>query len=243
MNPALAAARSPETLLRLGAFAEGGGDLATAVQFYQRAHAADPSDPEPLIRLATLLSAIGAHGESVAAYRALATLQPANREVSRALANALIASGQPEGAIDVLNTAPQGRSDPRLLSSLAVAYDMLGRHGEAQRSYAQALTLNPADLDIRTNLALSHALAGNDSLAIETMNTIVAAPGADRRHRQARALVLALVGRTDEAAAAAARDLDEAGVSAALDYYRRLLDLPSSAARARAIGGAPIGSA
>lgn len=241
VDPALEAARSPETLMRLGAFAEGGGDIDTAVQFYRRAHAANPTDPEPLIRLATLLSAVGAHADAAMAFRALGALQPGNREVSRALANALIASGEPEAASEILSTAPQGRSDPRILSSLAVALDMQGRHAEAQRSYASALSLSPNDLDIRTNLALSHVLAGNDTLAIETMTAIVDQPGANRRHRQAFALVLALAGRRDQAARTAALDLDEAGVAAALSYYERLVALPSSAARARAIGGAPIG--
>lgn len=243
LSSAMEAARSPETLMRLGAFAEVTGDLETAARFYGRAHEVAPENPEPLIRLGTLLSAAGAHGQAAQAFRTLQALQPNNREVARALGNALIASGRPEAAVAVLGDALRVRADALVLSGLGVAYDMMGRHDDAQASYGEALFLTPDDPDIRTNLALSHALAGNYPLAIEIIGAVTAEIESTRRHRQALALVLGLADRPDEAAEAAGRDLDASGVDQAMRYYEQLRALPSSGDRARAIGGVPLNPA
>lgn len=233
------AAQSPTALMGLAEYSEATGDLRSAATLYQRAHALDPGNREPLIRLVTLLNRIGPPNAAVEAYRDLVALEPANAEAQRRLGNALISAGRPQEAVDAYRSALALGDDSRARSGLAVALDMLGRHAEARDHYAAALAQSPGDLDIKSNLAVSLALSGNYELAVETARATAFDPRATARHRQNLALVLGLANRMTEAAEVARSDLDEAGVGRAIAYYEMLRNLPSSADRAVAIGSGP----
>jgi tetratricopeptide (TPR) repeat protein len=62
--------------------------------------------------------------------------------------------------LDVLNRAhtPE-RPDWRVLSVQGAVLDQMGRHDEAQRYYATALRIAPAETSVLSNLGLSYALS------------------------------------------------------------------------------------
>jgi Flp pilus assembly protein TadD len=71
---------------------------------------------------------------------------------------------------------------------------MQGRSDEAQAAYEAGLRAAPDDPDLLTNIALSKALTGAYGDAIRTLRDVNASGRADRRHRHALVLVLALSG-------------------------------------------------
>ena len=77
-----------------------------------------------------------------------------------------------------------------------LAYDLLGRHAEAQADYRAVLTGADAD-EARRRLALSLAIAGNKAEAITTLGPLLAK--GDSAGARVRALVLALTGDADGA--------------------------------------------
>jgi Flp pilus assembly protein TadD len=77
-----------------------------------------------------------------------------------------------------------------------LAYDLLGRHSEAQADYRSAL-IGPDGDEARRRLALSLAISGNKVEAISTLGPLMAK--GDAAGARVRALVLALTGDADGA--------------------------------------------
>ncbi len=83
-------------------------------------------------------------------------------------------------------------SAPRDLAALngrGVAFDMLGRHDEAQQSYRQARALAPDDISVANNLAMSFILAGMPQQAVPILEPL--ARRADAPPRVANNLAIA----------------------------------------------------
>jgi len=77
-----------------------------------------------------------------------------------------------------------------------LAYDLLGRHAEAQADFRAVLT-GPDSDEARRRLALSLAISGNKAEAISTLGPLMAK--GDAAGARVRALVLALTGDADGA--------------------------------------------
>lgn len=236
---------SAETLTRLGIHALDRGDATGAIALFRRAHAIDPAAEPPLLSLGQTYRLVGAHFEAEGAYRVLLERDPTHAEARRGVANALIAQRQPAEALAVLEAAPPvpvrpdeppPGIDPLLENTKGVALDMLGRHAEAVAAYTEALSVAPSDLDIRSNLALSQALAGEHATAVRAMRAVASAPMASLRHRQNLVIVLGLSGDLAAAEEAALRfSRGDAEVGQFLAYVARLRALPDSGARATEI--------
>lgn len=111
-----------------------------------------------------------------------------------------------------------------------LAYDLLGRHSEAQADYR--LALNGGDRDeARRRLALSLAITGNKAEALTTLGPLMAK--GDAAAARCRALVLALSGDT----LGAKRTLEAAmpGSSSQMDPFFRRLPALSSRDKAAAV--------
>lgn len=228
-----------ETMMRLGDFSLASGDIAGAISLYRRAHILEPNAVAPLSRLGAAWSRLGSYEEASGAYQAALEIDPANADVKRGLGNALIALRRPQDALNLLGPqADVADADPRLQNSRGVAHDMLGQHGPAQRLYRQGLAARPSDLTLKSNLALSLSLDGNDPEAIRLAQEAAAHPQATTRHRQTLAMILAFAGQDAEAARVLRSVTDEADVARNLAYYRQLEQIPFSGDRAAAIGGA-----
>lgn len=240
LSPAEAGAGGAEnaaTLTRLGDHTLTQGDLATAIALYQRANAAAPDQPEPLIKLGSALYQIGNYEQSAGAYRSAVEKAPNNAQAQRGYGNALIALGRPAAAMPYLQRAVTLEPSAANRNSLGVVLDMMGRHAEAQAGYLAGITADPNDLDLASNYALSLALSGRLDEAVGRAREAAAAPGARIRHRQNLALILGLAGRDNEAAEIIRADLGDAAVAPSLEAFGRFRAMPDSGARAIAIGG------
>ncbi len=228
---------SVETLMRMGDFTLARGDALSAIALYNRAHDLEPLSIVPLMRMGAAQAQLGSYEESAGAYRAVLQISPVNADAQRGLGNALVALNRPAEALPHLETALAIGNDLRAYNSIGVALDMLGRHADAQFYYRQGLAVSPVDLDLRTNLALSLSLTGQNEEAIRLLREVAGAPNATVRHRQNLALALVMAGRMDEARTVSLVDFNDAQAQRNLQHYATLRSLPSSGARAAAIGG------
>lgn len=86
-------------------------------------------------------------------------MNPDEREEKLDLGGNLLRSGQPQQALDVLNSIPiDGPSDADTLNLVAVAYNQLGQPERAEAALRRALELMPHHPEVLSNLAqyLSH---------------------------------------------------------------------------------------
>jgi Flp pilus assembly protein TadD len=222
------------------------GDYAGAAGFYRRAHEQNELDFEALLGLGMAMSRLGAHDEAVSTLRKALSVSPDNPDARRELGNALVALGQPSLAIAEFEASFEKKQDARCLNGLGVALDMLGEQAAAQEQYQAGLRLEPGNISIRNNLALSLAVSGKYADALRLLEPIARQPRASSRQRQNLALIYGLAGERDKAAAVARLDLDEISVRRNLTFYEtlRAMNDPRKVAEAvglRAQAGGPNG--
>lgn len=234
-----AASNQPEDkLMRVADDMRTRGDPATALTLYRRLHEQRPSDPEPLARIASTLAQLKDYTNATEAWREAIALAPNDLSYRRGLAGALLSLGQPEPAIAELEIAVAARSDdPRLLNTLGVAHDIIGRHDLAQEDYRKGLRLAPHDVGLRNNYGLSQALSGDFGGAVATLTEVVNDPTSPPRYRLNLALVYGLAGDAENARAVARGSLPEDAVRNNLAYYAMLRGMDDRARVAAILGG------
>jgi Flp pilus assembly protein TadD len=105
---------------------------------------------------------------------------------------AMVSDGDAYGAMRYFERSRQLGATPAMIGAdRGLAYDLIGRHSDAQADYRAALAGRDAD-EARRRLALSLAITGDKAAALETLAPLVAR--ADRAAYRCRALVLALSG-------------------------------------------------
>jgi Flp pilus assembly protein TadD len=227
-------------LMRIGAAAQSGGDLANAVGVYRRAAEMAPQDPAPLIAAGDVLLQLGATNEAIVSYNA-ALVRPGDTQGAQVgLAKAFLKTGKPQLALSPLSKAMEvSPEDPKLLLLLGVTRDLAGEHGEAQGYYRQGLVRVPGDPALTVNLALSLSLSGNYPNAIAVLQPLAMSPAASAQERQTLALIYGLNGNTAEAARLGRIDLDDASVEHNLAYYQSLRGLSPEARSQAILSGSP----
>jgi Flp pilus assembly protein TadD len=129
--------------------------------------------------------------------------------------------GDPYGALRHFARAEQlGANGAMIGADRGLAYDLIGRHSEAQADYRAALYGADAD-EARRRLALSLAITGDKAGAIEVLGPLVGR--GDSGAARCRALVLALSGDLD----GARRSLDAAMPGSSAQMAPFLAKLPS----------------
>jgi Flp pilus assembly protein TadD len=137
------------------------------------------------------------------------------------LAAAMVIDGDAVGAMPYFARAQGlGATAAMLGVDRGLAYDLLGRHGEAQADYRAALTGSDGD-EARRRLALSLAITGDKAGAIAMLGPLVGR--GDAGAARCRALVLALAGDLD----GARRSLDAAMPGSSAQMAPFLAKLPS----------------
>jgi Flp pilus assembly protein TadD len=212
--------------VRIGDASRAGGDLQTAVGFYQRASAVAPNDVATQMRLATALLEMGSYGESEVAFQHVLAVDPGNVEAMRGLGNSYIATDHAKHAVEQFQSAIAKKPSYQAYNGLGVALDLEGQHAAAQKAYHEGLAQNASSLTLQNNLALSLALSGDYPAAIQLLTRVAQSPQATLRHRQNLALVYGLAGDNAHAAEVAKRDLDAKAVEANLSYYAWLRAQP-----------------
>ena len=226
---------SAETLMRIGAAAHAGGDLANALRLYREAATLQPSAAAPFVAIGNTLIDMNQVNEALLAYKSALEREARDPEALRGLAKAYLRTARPELAGAPLQIAYEDTpNDPKLLQLIGVADDLVGQHGEAQARYRRGIELAPGDLGLTLDLALSLALTGDYDAAIARLGPMAYSASSTPRERQTLALIHGLKGDRKAAQQLATMDLEPSAVAHNLAYYDRLRAL-SPEARSRAI--------
>jgi Flp pilus assembly protein TadD len=232
-----------ETLMRIGAAARAGGDLANALSLYRRAASIEPHATAPFIAVGNTLLEMGQTDEAIIAFNSALSRVERDPEALRGVARAYLRTARPELAGQPLALAYEATpSDPKLLMLIGVADDFVDQHGEAQARYRRGLELAPGDPGLTLNLALSLALTGEYDQAIARLQPLASGPTATPRERQTLALIYGLKGDRQAATKLGLVDLEPAAVQHNLVTYDSLRRL-SPEARSRAIRALVTGAA
>lgn len=132
------------------------GDFASAVQFAERAVAANPNDTAMRALLGNSYFVAGRFASAEAAYRDSLTLQSGQPQLVLKLALVMIAQGKSGEALAELDAA-RGALDP---SDYGLALALAGQPAMAVAVLEQAARTPGADSRVRQNLALAYALQG-----------------------------------------------------------------------------------
>ncbi|MBV8683257.1 MAG: hypothetical protein JO111_10310 [Caulobacteraceae bacterium] len=238
--------RSAEAFARAGDMAVTGGDVNSAVAFYQKACSLAPRDAMYKLKLGEALVRAGAAPDAYTVLQQARTLDHnKSSEIDLALGRVTLRLDRPQEALTYLQSAQaKSTEDPAVWNALGVTHDALGDHAGAQSDYQKGLAAKPGDMALRNNLGLSQALAGDYPAAIATLSAVAADPRATAGNRLNLSLAYGLAGDDQHAAEAARRDLGEADNAANRQYYR-LLKAMDDKTRTRAVFGlgAPVQAA
>lgn len=171
------------------------------------------------------LDALGQSDQQLSVLSQLSHDHPDDPVVATTYGKALLKQGRGSDALPVLERAAAAPgADWRLHNTLASAYDQQGQFDQAQAEYATALKLQPNELSVLNNMAMSMSLHGDLKKAEQTLRAANALPNAksEPRLRQNLALVVGLQGRYDEARKIASEDLPPDQVEANLDYLKQM---------------------
>jgi tetratricopeptide (TPR) repeat protein len=200
-------------------------EWADEERLWRAAYPRDPDDSAAVLtNYAYLLVDEGRAGDAIPLFRRVAEIEPGSWAGPHGEANALVALGRPREAIPLYRKAiASAPMIPQLRQALAAAHEDLGELDEARRIYAEALELFPES-------ALSHGMLGtvlarakNHEEALRSIEQALAIRPDDPRLRVNRAIVLAELGRLDEAIAANEAMLGDPLLAAEADYNLGIL--------------------
>ncbi|MEO7240906.1 MAG: SPOR domain-containing protein [Sphingomicrobium sp.] len=217
-----------------------------ALARYMRLLAASPKDFSALIGAGRAALALGDSQAAVGFFGRADEVSPTSPLPQAGMGAASVADGDAAGALAYFNRAQQlGATAIVVGADRGLAFDLLGRHAEAQADYRAALGGRDGD-EARRRLALSLAITGNKDEAIALLAPLMAR--GDAGGARCRALVLALSG--DAAGAHRAIESAMPGSSASMDPFFRKLPALRSDQKAAAVhlgifpgaGGGPASS-
>jgi Flp pilus assembly protein TadD len=229
-------AHRAEEIGRIAADIEARGETGTALTLYQHAASTSGDSAAAHIQLGDAYLRAGRNSAAVAAYRDAVARSPESGAALLGLGTALVRQGDLEHGLGALGRAAPLVKTAAAYNRLGVAQTLAGQLDAAQTSFSAASTQAPDDLDIRTNLALSAALAGQDEKAVPLMLEVVGSPHAELRHRRDLVIVLGLLGRGDEARGAAVSELSTREVQNLIARAGAIRAMADGKARAKALG-------
>jgi len=203
----------------------GAGSLRSTVTA-RKAWQEDKNDLRKGMAYVRQLQALEQHRDQLLVLEQMIKIHPTNTKLLVFYGKRLINNGQSKEAVNILKQAEnRGERDWRLYSALGSALDQTGQHNQARTYYQRALKLNPAEVKIQNNLAMSYMLEGKFTNAEKILRAANGTPKgrALPRIRQNLALVVGLQGRFDEARQIASRDLPQAQVEANMAYLQKML--------------------
>ena len=164
----------------------------TALDRYIRVLAKSPKDFLALIGAGKAALELGDNQAAVGFFGRADEVFPSSPLPQAGMGAAMVADGDAYGAMPYFNRATQLGATPAMIGAdRGLAYDLMGRHSDAQADYRAALVGRDGD-EARRRLALSLAITGNKAGALETLAPLVTR--GDRGAYRNRALVLALSG-------------------------------------------------
>lgn len=126
----------------------------------------------------------------------LAAQRGARDSDNRVAKGRMLLMTDPAGAAKLLSAAiASSPNDPVALGDLGIAFDLLGKHADAQVAYRHALAVKPNLRAARVNLALSLALDGHADGALDAIGVLGASAATSPVESADVAAVHALAGR------------------------------------------------
>ncbi len=127
-----------------------------------------------------------------------ADVEPGHPDVALGLGAVYLRAGRAGEALVQFDRALAAGADERaVLTDRALSLDLVGEQPAAQTAYLRALELDPANDEARRRLAVSYAIAGNNSRFEDALRPLL-----DRRDlaaQRARAFGLAIMGQSERA--------------------------------------------
>ncbi|GER06085.1 pilus assembly protein TadD [Kordiimonadales bacterium JCM 17843] len=205
------------------------GQHAAAIPLYRQAWSEGGQEKaDVLAALARSFAAVGQYAKAEETLLLAAGKNSSSAAVQLGLGEVNLAFGRPQMALDNFDAALRFGGGAQAQSGRAVALDALGRHSDALAAHALAVRQGGDDVNMRSNLALSHALYGDHQAAIDLLKQVVADPKAQAQHRQNLVLAYVLAGDLEKAGEMARVDLDNQSASETLMFFRELAALPPS---------------
>ncbi len=152
----LAHQNSARALKDLGVLYQKQGDLPRALDYFNKAVVADPSDVSALFHRALALSHSGRRREAIDGYRALLARQPNHFEGQFNMATLLIKQGDQAAGATALETAAQmasGKHKAHALNRLGQVRREMGQLAAAASAFEAAIRLQPGSPIPRVGLA------------------------------------------------------------------------------------------
>ncbi len=189
-----------------------------ALQLMQQAAAQRPDDAAALVRLGEANMALGRWEAAETSFRRAVSNNPGSMEAALGLARLHLVTDPPAALVDLRGLAARWPRDPRLLTDLGVASDLVGQPTAAQAAYRQAIALDPGNLSAQVDLGLSLALSGHPQQAMAILAPLARSADASPRIRQDYAIAATLSGQSN-AAQLALGGMPKEQVAAALSAY------------------------
>jgi tetratricopeptide (TPR) repeat protein len=191
----------PPTLARLAELSESLRGPTEADRRYQELELLEPGNPEWPKQRGRLLLSTDRYALAVGALRSALGLAPDDGETRLWLAEALYLSGDPAASLEHLEACRQaeGGANDRVEVARAECLRALGRADDAAEALDAVLARSPGDADalrLRAELALER---GALDQAAALLDRAVAEAPADWRIHYQLSIVLARLGRTEDA--------------------------------------------
>lgn len=193
--------------------------------------AANPSNVNVGLDYAANLQEMGQTDQQIQVLKSISVSHPNDGPLQAKLGKQLLKAGRNGEAITMLErSAAQPSVDWKTLSALGSAYDQQGNYVQARAKYRAGLALQPNQISIENNLAMSYAMEGKLPDAEKLLRSALIQPdsASQPRVRQNLALVVGLQGRFDEARTIASADLPADQVEANLNYLQQMLAQPNT---------------
>lgn len=218
-NPSPPGRSGPDSTLRLARATRQAGDLPSSIQLYRTIVAGRSAPSAIVLEFADVLLQAGAADEAIDTYSQINPQSPDRLAAQLGLVRSYVSLNDLDKAMEHADEAQRlAPSDPRVLVDRGVVLDSLGRHVEAEQSYRAALEAAPRRISARNNLALSLALTGRFAEAIALIAPLGQSSNATPQLRENMAVIYALMGDADHAAALSRVDLDEGDTRANLAF-------------------------
>jgi Flp pilus assembly protein TadD len=180
-----------------GSYSQFDESPASALARYVRTLASDPKDFDSLIGAGKAALALGDAQAAAGFFARADEVNPQSPLPQAGMGGVSVANGDPQGALPYFKRAQQlGGSVASFACERGLAYDLMGQQPQAQADYR--LAMSGADRDeARRRLALSLAISGDRSSALQTLSPLSAK--GDTEVSRVRAFILALSGDSNAA--------------------------------------------
>ena len=202
-----------------GSYSPYNETATAALARYLRALASDPKDFTSLIGAGRAALELGDAQAAAGFFARADEVNPRSPLPQAGMGAVSVINGEPQAALPYFARAQQlGATLVTIGCDRGLAYDLLGRQADAQADYRAALT-GPDGDESRRRLAISLAISGDRTGAMQTLSPLVAK--GDVGAARTRAFVLALTG--DPSGAMAAINMAMPGSSASLSPFLQRL--------------------